>query len=153
MNFSWVDMNIAASAYLWDRENIEYVIEKHGINVIINLSGNSYDNPYPDKLELIDHKIHDFGTPTEKEMNELLQLIQKKIEEKKKILIHCVAGCGRTGMVIAIYKISKQPNKNREEIINELRQLRPCSIDNQEQYEFVLNFQLDSQNSHKIIDL
>ena len=44
--------------------------------------------------------------------------------EKKKVLVHCHAGYGRTGVVIACYKIFSD-NMTAEEAVKKLRMARP----------------------------
>jgi len=58
---------------------------------------------------------------------------------KKKVLVHCHAGYGRTGMAIACYLIYTT-NRHYEDIIQQIRIARPQSIQKQIQEEFVEKF-------------
>lgn len=58
---------------------------------------------------------------------------------KKKVLVHCHAGFGRTGMVIACYMIYTT-NRTCHDIILQIRKKRPTSIQKQIQEEFIEKF-------------
>lgn len=45
----------------------------------------------------------------------------------RKVLVHCLAGMGRTGMVLAAYLI-KEKGMSTDEAISEVKRLRPGSL-------------------------
>ena len=59
--------------------------------------------------------------------------------QKKKVLVHCHAGYGRTGTAIACYMIYTS-NRTSDDIIEHIRKARPGSIQNQNQEEFIEKF-------------
>ncbi|KAI5966103.1 hypothetical protein CANMA_003349 [Candida margitis] len=116
-------------------------IEQEDVQIIVNLetkpiqyfdhpkvkSIEMIDTPYPDfKLRLINNHIYhfhylswpDFGIPQSfKSILDMVQYKNQLIEDhklNKKLLVHCTAGCGRTGVFITIdaliqaWKNSKQ---------------------------------------------
>jgi hypothetical protein len=60
-------------------------------------------------------------------------------ENKSKVLVHCHAGFGRTGVVIACYYIYVT-NKSVHEVIDYIRSKRPGSIQKDSQYNFCIKF-------------
>ena len=69
-------------------------------------------------------------------MKEMLITIK---EEKKKVLIHCHAGYGRTGIVIACYMIIDS-NKSAEIVVAEIRNKRPKCVQKSAQMDYCKQF-------------
>ena len=61
-------------------------------------------------------------------------------EFKKKVLVHCHAGYGRTGVVIACYLIFNCVDINAKEIILQVRKKRKKCIENKKQVRFCYKF-------------
>ena len=59
---------------------------------------------------------------------------------KKKVLVHCHAGYGRTGTTIACYKIFDECI-SAEAAKNEIRKVRPNCIQNKNQFNYCVKFQ------------
>ena len=59
---------------------------------------------------------------------------------KKKVLVHCHAGYGRTGIVIACFKIFDE-SITAEVAKTEIRKIRPKCIQNKDQLLYCINFQ------------
>ena len=51
--------------------------------------------------------IPDFGTPSLDDLQELIEWIKEETDDGNAVVVHCVGGIGRSGMVAAAYLISK----------------------------------------------
>lgn len=69
----------------------------------------------------------------------LVNLLRNLKEKQEPVLIHCRAGWGRTGTILAIY-LMEFYDKTAREAIQEVRNLRPWSIETTEQEMAVLNY-------------
>ncbi|HHT9129325.1 MAG TPA: phosphatase domain-containing putative toxin, partial [Candidatus Brocadiaceae bacterium] len=67
--------------------------------------------------------IPDFSTPTLEQIEEFVTFVNNLLSSKKKIVVHCEAGIGRTGTMLACYLVSK--GYNAENAISEVRKRRP----------------------------
>lgn len=104
-------------------------LEKTGINL-----KQLYDQ---DGLQVIYFPIRDFDVPEREQLSIIINQIIRLAYQGKNVLVHCSAGCGRTGLFLAeITKVIK--NLPGEEAINWVRKYIPCAIETQEQIDFIL---------------
>ena len=114
-------------------------------------------------LEVIQMHIlcwQDHGMPTDPNLSndifyQMINYIKKQREENNKapIVVHCSAGVGRTGTVIAIYiilycleylkKLGKSLIMNVFNVVRKLREQRYSLVTDTDQYQFIYDFALD----------
>lgn len=83
--------------------------------------------------------INDQKIPGTDELNTLLEFLNGQINQGKKILLHCVGGLGRSGLVAACYLKSK--GLTSEEAIKAIREIRTSrAIETKEQENFVHHY-------------
>jgi protein-tyrosine phosphatase/nicotinamidase-related amidase len=84
--------------------------------------------------------VVDQGTPTLDEMKKVIAFMQDAIKKNEKVLVHCVGGIGRTGMVVACYlkQFHKMDTQKAIELVRTSRS--PRSIESPEQENFVTGF-------------
>ncbi len=137
-NFSFIDDKVAGSAMLHEPENVDWLVNK-SIKVIISLDPDIPDEVIERINELgLKHyvmPIVNFSAPTLEQLDEIVRVIAKHVERGEKVLVHCWAGCGRTGTVLAAYLIWK--GMDAHTAVAELRGMRPCSIETQSQLNVV----------------
>jgi atypical dual specificity phosphatase len=63
--------------------------------------------------------IEDFAAPTFDQIDEFVSFVEGKLGEGKKVLVHCYAGRGRTGTMLAAYLIHQ--GMSSESAIREIR--------------------------------
>ena len=84
----------------------------------------------------------DMSTPTT--INFMLDIVKEMTiavkEFNKKVLVHCHAGYGRTGVVIACYLIFNSFDKNAKDIILYVRNKRKKCVENRKQENFCYKF-------------
>lgn len=148
-NFSWViDNKLAGSGTPMTSEQYRWLI-KNNIKSIVTVR----EFPLPQKW-LIDNEketiinddykfvyVKDYGVPSLEVLDNIVDYINTKITtEKKPLVVHCAAGKGRTGTILAAYLL-KQDNISSEDAIKKIRSLRPGSIQSKIQEEILHEYE------------
>jgi atypical dual specificity phosphatase len=147
-NFSWViDNKLAGSGTPMTSEQYRWLI-KNNIKSIVTVR----EFPLPQKW-LVDNEketiindykfvyVKDYGVPSLEVLDNIVDYINIKItKEKKPLVVHCAAGKGRTGTILAAYLL-KQDNISSQDAIKKIRSLRPGSIQSKIQEEILHKYE------------
>lgn len=144
-NFNWVaDEVIAGSSKPYFSEQFNF-LHNERIKVIINLTKDPLiKTDQLDKFTIYNIPISDFSIPTYEQINEFWQICKKHEKRNEAILVHCMAGCGRTGTMLAIWLLLKGVVQTGEEAVDQIRLLRPCSVETMEQENLILEIILSA---------
>jgi atypical dual specificity phosphatase len=79
--------------------------------------------------------VQDFCPPTLDQVDEFVSFVMDRRGAKEAAVVHCAAGMGRTGTMLACFLVSDGTNPG--EAIRQIRQMRPGSIETSEQEELI----------------
>lgn len=135
--FSWVDKPLlAAMAMPRDVDELIWLREQ-GVQLIISLTE---DPPRRDLINeaglmLMHIPVEDMHAPAQEQIRDCLSAISKAHARGLGVGIHCGAGLGRTGVMLACYFVEKKLSATNA--IARVRRLRPGSIETEEQEEAI----------------
>ena len=131
--FSWVDQpRLAALARPRSADDLRW-LRRNGIDILVSLT----EDPLPRNwvndagLLAVPVPVPDMEAPTERQLDHILTTIKRANESDMGVAIHCAAGLGRTGTVLAAYFVST--GLSAREALRKVRELRPGSVETLDQ--------------------
>jgi protein-tyrosine phosphatase len=145
--FTWIVKNKLAVSW-WPDPPVFKRYEKEGIKVIINCSEFNNEKDVPQRFIYHHINVPDYGLPTEKQIKYFLELCKHHGQQNEAIVVHCVAGCGRTGQFAVLWAAYNGYIPKGMDPVKWIRNLRPCSLETREQQENARNLARKYQFKH-----
>jgi atypical dual specificity phosphatase len=89
--------------------------------------------------------IPDGDAPSFGQADELVRFIDAQLAQDHSVAVHCAAGLGRTGTVLAAYLIAK--GSSASNAIAKVRAVEPAAIETRRQIQFLHEFERHSRPS------
>ncbi len=131
--FVWVTEGIAASGYPASRSQVEWIASQ-GIESVLSLTEQPLPPRVTDGLPIrLEHiPMSDHGIPDASALERGAAYIAGQVAEDRKVLVHCLAGEGRTGCVLAAYMIIDLKT-TPEEALRRLRAVKPSFVESRQE--------------------
>ena len=132
--FVWVESGkLAASGYPASRSQVEW-LAKAGVRCILSLTENPLPAAWTVGLDVVTKHVSmaDHQPPSVEAMERGVSFIRGELAEKKPVLVHCLAGEGRTGCVLAAYLIRTR-GIGAEQAMSSLRKLKPEFVEGRQE--------------------
>ncbi|MFX1303095.1 MAG: dual specificity protein phosphatase family protein [Promethearchaeota archaeon] len=132
--FTWIIKKKIAASWWPDMSLIKRYKEEK-IKVVINCSEFDNRNDIQNDFKYYHINISDFGTPTDSQLEKFLDITSKYGANGDPIVVHCVAGCGRTGIMIVAWATFNGYIPKGLDPVKWIRKFRPCCLETKEQME------------------
>lgn len=106
MNFSFINDYVCGSSVPTSRSQVKWLRER-GVMGVLSLTTAPLRKDWLSGLDYLSIPIKDHTIPTVEEIEQSIDFILQHEERKEKVLVHCYAGKGRTGTVLAAYLCRK----------------------------------------------
>lgn len=122
-------------------------LKEDGISAVVTLT--EYSLPqnllFEYGFEYLHLPIADFTPPTIAQINKFTSFVFKMNQENTGVAVHCAAGVGRTGTMLACYLVYL--GETSENAIKQIRSIRPGSIETSAQEDIIHKYYKENTNN------
>uniref|UniRef100_UPI0040494C58 protein-tyrosine phosphatase family protein n=1 Tax=Fulvivirga sp. TaxID=1931237 RepID=UPI0040494C58 len=124
-------------------KDLDFLIDRK-FDVIVTLTEDPLMIPHEHSFKLIHFSIPDMGIPQPRPAYDLCLQIQELINEGHRVLVHCKAGLGRTGTILACMLVIQ--GMSSSEAIKKVRLVNRSYLQNALQENFIDHFEKFKSN-------
>jgi atypical dual specificity phosphatase len=135
INFSWLEEGRLAAMGLPDPAGWEELANR-GVGAVLSLTEHPAGLVAARRGLRFEHvALEDFGTPRLEDLDRCVAFLDACLAEGRAVVVHCFAGRGRTGTVLAAWYTAK--GMGADDAVRHVRHLRPGSVETLGQEEAV----------------
>jgi atypical dual specificity phosphatase len=132
--FSWLlEGRLAGMAMPSGRPLDWRELRERGVGALVNMTERRWEpaDLRDSGLAYLHLPVPDFAPPSAAQVEEFLRFCDEQIDDGRGVVVHCRAGMGRTGTMLACYLVHR--GMDSEEAIRLVRARRPGSIETMSQ--------------------
>ena len=139
-NFSWlIENKLAGSAIPTSNDEVQWAVGQ-GIKSIVTVREEPLDDIWVKNVNYLHVLSNDMGVPEFNDLVYAVDFIHRRVTNNEPVLVHCLAGLGRTGTLLACYLIKYQ-KMSANEATEKVREERPGSIQSYPQEDIFFQFE------------
>jgi atypical dual specificity phosphatase len=150
MNVSSIDDHLIGSARPMSKKEVDWLVREKGAKAILSVTETPLNPEWLGQVSSYKQiPVKNHTAPTFSQLDESVNFILANLREERIIAVHCAAGKGRTGTVLAAYQCATQ-HVSAKEAIETVRAKRGGSVEkNSGQEEAVSKFCASQQEQKK----
>ena len=138
-NFSWlIEGKLAGSAIPTSIDEVKWM-EDEGVKSIVTIREVPLDEDWVKDVKYLHVLSDDMGVPSFDDLKNSVDYVHERIKNDEPVMVHCLAGLGRTGTILACYLI-KYEKMSAEDAIHHVREQRHGSIQSFVQEEMIFQY-------------
>ncbi len=140
-DFGWIySGKLAASGFPSSKDQVRWLAQR-GVKSILTLTEFALPEEWlrDEKIKVKQIPMEDHTLPSTDVLDEAASYIEDEIKSGRAVLVHCLAGKGRTGLAVAAY-LMKTEGLSARGAIDFVREKRPGSVE-KEQERSVLEYE------------
>jgi len=131
-NFSWlIEEKLAGSGMPTSFEEFEWITGQ-GVKSIVTMTENSLPENWTQSIDYLHVPTPDFNAPDMDRIESAVDFMHEQINNDHAVMVHCAAGMGRAGTILACYFV-KYKKFTADKAIKKIRSERPGSIQSEVQ--------------------
>ena len=131
-NFSWlIEEKLAGSGIPTSFEEFHWIVNQ-GVKSIVTMTENSLPDEWVQSIDYLHVPTPDLTAPDMDKIESTVDFINEQINNDQPVMVHCAAGLGRAGTILACYFV-KYKKLTAEKAIEKIRKDRPGSIQSEVQ--------------------
>ena len=144
-NFSWlIDEKLAGSGIPTSFDELDWILQQ-GVKSIVTMTENSLPEEWTREIGYLHIPTPDLTAPDMEKIDLAVEFIHQNITDNQAVMVHCAAGMGRAGTILACYLV-KYRKYSAKDAIEKIRSERPGSIQSEVQELAISYYQKHVQN-------
>ena len=144
-NFSWlIDEKLAGSGIPTSFDELDWILQQ-GVKSIVTMTENSLPEEWTREIGYLHVPTPDLTAPDMEKIDLAVEFIHQNITDNQAVMVHCAAGMGRAGTILACYLV-KYRKYSAKDAIEKIRSERPGSIQSEVQELAISYYQKHVQN-------
>jgi len=131
-NFSWLmEEKLAGSGMPTSFDEFNWILQQ-GIKSVVTMTENALPEKWVNEIKYLHVPTPDLTAPDMEKINLAVDFIHENIKNHQAVMVHCAAGMGRAGTILASYLVKYQ-KYSAKDAIKKIRIERPGSIQSETQ--------------------
>lgn len=130
--FTWIVEDVIAASW-WPDPYVIDIFDEKRIKAIVNVCEFDNHRDIPPHFDYHFYHVPDYGVPKDDQIASFIEIMDRHHAAKEPAVVHCVAGCGRTGQFLIAWCAHAGFIPKGKDPVQWIREKRKCCLETGEQ--------------------